>query len=845
MGRVKLKRWLLALPVMLVGLLASAATETITFSSQGWENAQDLTSETVTGTNVTVSFATNVKYYTSGAAARVYGGGSVTLTSSSKNITAITYTFTTGDSYYPSSGDVVDTGALTMNSNVGTWSGKATSVTITRASGSGHWRLVSVEVTVEDDGGNTGGGGDEGGDDPVETTAKTYKRINSVSDITADGKYIIVTTAGPGAMGGIKATNYRDVISDGVTINDDVVTVTSSDVSVFTITSASSGYTIYDGTYYLGLSSNATRLNSLTSATGTTAMWTISFSDNDVKIVNVAYTSKQISYYAYYSEFNTYSSSSGIQLFKEYTVVAGDPEVPTLTGDFSFWPTENETASASATITPASGNTVYYTTDGSEPSNTNGTKITATTVISFSSTTVVKAISYLGDKSSEVVTRTYSLGETVTGIGEFRNLSNGTTVRLYLPDSYNARVLFVNNKEAFIRDNSGAMCIYGLSANPSLKYNQHLAGWIVGTYTDYNGLPEFTVVTGKTNTNFLAIAEPVTEEDVNPVEILASDYDSYLADWVTVKDLRVSQPSSDLVATAESTDLVVYNRFSLGTEQQYAAPYVGALVDLSGIAIPYGSKLQLAPISQNDVTPIVYVLDESQDFTSPSADLSPVTVRLNRTLRADRWNALTLPISITDFDGTILEYTSVANAGTAHVDGDEVTLANFELEEVTTTDAGVPYLVKPNSDLVNPVFIGATLSSAEAQTVSFSMSSGNGARRRTASDGTYSLVGVYNPTTLETGSTVHVLDDNSIAQWATSTSNEVQGTSAYFATPENTVVQLKIGDNIITGIDEVKIDFGIDDDDAEIYNILGVKMNRPLRDLPQGVYIVNGIKVVK
>ena len=899
----------------------NAATTSITFSDEGWTNAQELADETVTSGTVTITFgngSTTTKFYssTTPAAVRIYGGGSVTI-SSTETITGMTLTFQNGSSYYPGSNDeVASEGTLTMSGNEGTWSGSSKSVTFTRPTGSGHWRLVSVDVTtssaitvasptfnpvsgttftgttstvtISGPSGsyiyyNTNGTAtlsdyDTYGPTPQIVTvdksmtisaiavisgtasaassatytvtsgggsseSTTYKRINSASDLVAGAKYIIVSEAGNGAMGTIQSTNYRALVTDGVTLSNGTATVTSDEVSVFTLGGSASGYTFYDGTYYLANTGNKNQLNSATDGSANTSKWTISFDGSDANIKNVQNTSKLISYYSTYSEFNCYSSSTSVQIYKEYTAVAGEPEAPALTGDFTFWPEMNETASAKFTITPASGNTVYYTLDGSTPSSSNGTQVTSATEVTINGTTTVKAISYLGSKSSEVVTRTYTEGETVTGIGEFRNLASGTTARLYLPDSYNARVLFVSSREAYVRDNTGAMCIYNLSANPALQYNQHLAGWIIGTFTDYNGLPEFTVANGKTNTYFLAIAEPVTEEDANPVEIMATDFNDYVADWVTVKDLRIGSSST---ATADGAELKVYNKFNLSTSQNYQTPYEGALVDITGIAVPYGSQQQLAPIQQNGIDPLTYVLAEDEEFTSPSEDISPVTVRLDRTLYADRWNTLTLPISITNFDGTILEYSSVASAGTASTAEGNVNLTNFELTEVTTTLPGVPYLVKPTTTLVNPVFASTTLSATEAQTVSFALASeGGNARRRTAADGTYSLVGVYNPTDVETGSTIHVLDDNSIAQWTTSSTNHVAATSAYFATPEKTVVQLKIGDEIITGIDEVKIDMGIYDEDAVIYNILGQKMTQPLRDLPQGVYIVNGVKVVK
>ena len=920
MHQDRLRKWLIAAAVTLMGVTGmSAATTSITFSDQGWTNAQELADETVTSGTVTITFgngSTSTKFYssTTPAAVRIYGGGSVTI-SSTETITGMTLTFQNNSQYYPT-GNVASEGTLTMSENVGAWSGSSKSVTLTRPTGSGHWRLASVEVTTSSaitvapptfnpesgtaftgtsqvtisgpsgsyiyykkNGTATLTDYDTYGPTPQVVTvdetmtisaiavisgtastpssasytvttggggsgeSKTYRRISSADELDTSAKYIIVSEAGNGAMGTIQATNYRSLISEGVSLSGGTATVTSDEVSVFSLGGNASGYTFYDGTYYLANTSNSNQLNSSTDGSANTSKWTITFSGTDAQIANAANTTKLISYYSSYNEFNCYRTSTSVQIYKEYTPVAGEPELPTLTADFTFWPEMNDAPSAKFTITPASGNTVYYTLDGTTPSNTHGVALTSGTTVTISGTTTVKAISYVGSNSSDVVARPYTLGQTVTGIGEFRQLASGTTARLYLPDDYNARVLFVSSREAYVRDNTGAMCIYNLTATPALSYNQHLAGWIIGTYTDYNGLPEFTVATGKTNTYFLAIAEPVTEENTLPVEILAGEYSDYLADWVTVKDLRISGTTG---SGSDGTELTVYNKFNLGTSQNYYAPYDSALVDITGIAIPYGTTNQLAPIQENGIDPLTYVLDENQKFASPGEDISPVKVRLNRTLYADRWNTLTLPISITNFDGTMLEYSGVESAGQASTADGIVNLTNFELTEVTTTLPGVPYLVKPSVTLVNPVFESTTLSATKAQTVSFALATeGSGARRRASADGTYSLVGVYNPTEVETGSTIHVLDDNSIAQWTTSSTNHVAATSAYFATPEMTVVQLKIGDEIITGIEEVKIDKGIYDEDAVIYNILGQKMTRPLRELPSGVYIVNGIKVVK
>lgn len=89
------------------------------------------------------------KYYTTGEGIRTYGGGYIRVESSTKTITKIVFTFASGSSYRPNASDcTVSTGSFDYSST--TWTGSASSVILTRASGSGHWRLQKVEVTFAD-----------------------------------------------------------------------------------------------------------------------------------------------------------------------------------------------------------------------------------------------------------------------------------------------------------------------------------------------------------------------------------------------------------------------------------------------------------------------------------------------------------------------------------------------------------------------------------------------------------------------------------------------------------------------------------------------------------------------
>ncbi len=112
-------------------------------SEQGWGNEANAT--TKTAGDITVSWAQNggtnpPKYYTSGTAVRAYGKNKFTVSSTKGNISSIIIGFGSSD------------GSLSISTNTGTysngtWTGDASSVTFTVASGSGNRRIASITAT--------------------------------------------------------------------------------------------------------------------------------------------------------------------------------------------------------------------------------------------------------------------------------------------------------------------------------------------------------------------------------------------------------------------------------------------------------------------------------------------------------------------------------------------------------------------------------------------------------------------------------------------------------------------------------------------------------------------------
>lgn len=466
---------------------------------------------------------------------------------------------------------------------------------------------------------------------------------------------------------------------------------------------------------------------------------------------------------------------------------------PTLTDEHLFWPYTTEEATTNVTLVPSDSTTVYYTTDGTDPSVTNGHIATLTTNINITGTTTVKAKAYYKEVASDLVTKTYTVGETVNSIAAFKGKEEGSEVRLFIADDANARVLHGTDGKMYLRDNTGTLCMdFGQTAtfNPTPQHNQHVAGWIIGKKQTVDGLTKL-VATGNTNTSHLALAAPVTETDTDPVCVAKNeDINSYVGNWVKATDLRNGSP--------------------LNIQEVYD----GALVDVSGIVTGENAIL---PVDYANIIPIVYVIDENEAFISPDADINDATVRLKRTLKAGQWNTFCVPFGIENPTANIREYDAI--------DG-----SIMKFTEATDIQAGKPYLVMPDDDIENPVYSNVTLSATPAQSIE---------------NGGYAFEGIYSPKELLTDKTqLFLTNSGQLAYPASAETATMKGMRAYFQIPAGAEARLYIydeedgltptlsqGKGVIYDLSGRKVQ-----DDSSLFNLHS--------SLKRGVYIVNGKKVL-
>lgn len=408
----------------------------------------------------------------------------------------------------------------------------------------------------------------------------------------------------------------------------------------------------------------------------------------------------------------------------------------------------------------------------------------------------------------------------VNCIKELKALASGTKATLTLTDGNEgsmARVLYVfgtgNTQEAYVRDTTGAVCFYGINPNVPFVSNQHIAGQITGEYVVENGVPCFKAIPNVTNTSLLVIAAPVTEQAVQPKEIKAKNYLDNTADWVCLKDQTLVD---DALTTQDG--IVINNRF--GSNNKYTAPYQGAIIDLAGIVVPNSERKEINPIYLNSHRPITFVIDEEKAFVLPQSDITDAAVRLKRTFSADHWDTFTVPFDIEEKDlanAKIATFTKQVEDNTMIFD-----------DKQTQIEAGKPYLIKWNIE--NPTFEGITLKATKPETV-------------TSNDGQYSFVAVYSPQNLALDKTERYLSTDESLNYplnADNKANILKGLHAYYRVPATATVKISFSStpNAITH------PYMLTDKAMKVYNLNGQYVGSTLTNLPKGVYIVNGHKLI-
>lgn len=122
-------------------------TEKVDFTAQGYSNGASVTSYNK-GKDFSIAFV-GAKYYDNGSAVRIYGGNKMTISSSTKIISKVVFTYSGSDKPSTDTGYNLSSGSYSASSD--TWTADAKkqtqSVTFTKPKTKGHYKIKTIEVT--------------------------------------------------------------------------------------------------------------------------------------------------------------------------------------------------------------------------------------------------------------------------------------------------------------------------------------------------------------------------------------------------------------------------------------------------------------------------------------------------------------------------------------------------------------------------------------------------------------------------------------------------------------------------------------------------------------------------
>lgn len=234
------------------------------------------------------------------------------------------------------------------------------------------------------------------------------------------------------------------------------------------------------------------------------------------------------------------------------------------------------------------------------------------------------------------------------------------------------------------------------------------------------------------------------------------------------------------------------------------------------------SSIEIIP----NLVPKLTFDEDADNQTVIAGNLGKVaTVSLKRTLVADKWNTFCVPFDLDDmsvsFEGIeIKEYDDQKG-----VEGN-----TMYFKKVDAIVAGQPYLVKPKTDIVNPVFKNVRIKTDAPQSVG---------------SADYKFVGVFSPLTFDDGmsrKSLFLSSDGSLIYPDSGTT--MRGMRAYFSFPgemQSNIAKIVI-DSDETAISDVVTDYNTSD--SGIFNLNGAYVGNDESKLGKGIYIKNRKKVV-
>lgn len=515
-------------------------------------------------------------------------------------------------------------------------------------------------------------------------------------------------------------------------------------------------------------------------------------------------------------------------------------------------------APVTVSLTATPGATVYYTTNGDEPS-TSSEKYVAPFEVTKSGTTV-KAIAVADGAENATDEATYTIKPDQPVFSEpSKTFKDAFNVTLSLPESTDATSTIhyaiggkatadsplYNGPINISAENEGHKVIlhavvvdqYGnVGTEKYCTYTKTTA--VVFDFTgDWKGITPQKENSDKTAANVVAGKE-LKVGGIVMTATNGSTLTTCLYGDENGHNLRVYSGGGSITFTAPegyNISEIVFdgkdtNNFS-ASEKSYTNPkWIG---NEHAVTFTANKTVQLnkANIKLVAVANPTLTLDENAENTGDvllsTESGKAYDVKLTRTLTANVWNTICLP-----FDVTAEQIADVLkSAGNVkEYDREDATKQTIYFKDATTMVAGKPYLIKPTESAKELVFKGVKITEYEPN-------------KKVGGDN-YAVYGTFGKYTMKTdGTELFLKTDGKFYIPAASTAT-MKGFRAYFynINGSTAAAALNLSFGEATGISGVAADAA---KNVKVYNVNGQYVGTSLEALPKGLYIVGGKKVLK
>ena len=297
------------------------------------------------------------------------------------------------------------------------------------------------------------------------------------------------------------------------------------------------------------------------------------------------------------SGWATYAMGTGAapQLYKK--VVADQVAMPTFSPvEGTYFETQSITLSCAT-----DGATIYYTTDGTTPSASNGTAYTS--AISVSETMTIKAIAIKSDMTdSDVATATYTISLPLSTMEQIfaAATSAGNTATAARIALGNWVVSGVSTHHVFVTDGIKGFMIY--QENHGFAVGDILSGTVNCNVQLYNGSAEITNLTRSTTGLAVTTGGNATVADIDLADLAAINTGALVSYENLTCSVTTSGSYTNYYLTDGTTQIQAYSTLYSGLANSLED---GKTYNITGVFVKNNSTKRVNPRNASDIVEVV------------------------------------------------------------------------------------------------------------------------------------------------------------------------------------------------------------------------------------------------